>query len=58
MKVWLVYNGDEVMGLFSNEKAAKHCAEVNDWNDIEVQHVQDTYEYKAPDYDAPNLGED
>jgi hypothetical protein len=59
MKVWLVHEDGEVMGVFSNEKAAKHFAEDHDLKDIEgPMAVQDTYEAKPLDYDAPNLGQD
>jgi hypothetical protein len=57
-RAWLVYDDGEVMGVFSNEAAAKHCAEVNDWYDIEgPMTVKGRYERKPFDYDAPNLGE-
>jgi hypothetical protein len=44
MKVWLVHNDGEIMGVFSNEKAAKHFAEVHDYDDIDgPMTVHDTY---------------
>jgi hypothetical protein len=59
MNVWLVYDDGEVMGVFSNEVAAKQFAEANDWTDIEGPViVRDKYEPKPFDYDAPNLGEE
>ena len=57
MKVWLVYDEGEVMAVFSNEKA-RECAEANDWNDIEMQTVRDTYEAEPLDHDAPNMEEE
>jgi hypothetical protein len=43
MRVWVVQNDGEVMGVYSNEKAAKHFAEVHDIDIDGPRTVQDTY---------------